>query len=134
MHSAIHFRVKSLFLAGIMQEQVLLVVSLLFGIAMLTMLSEKLKISYPILLVISGLLISLIPGIPAISLDPDLVFLIFLPPLLYAAAWNTAWRDFWKLRRPISLLSFGLVFFTSAAVAIVSNAIIPDFPLAFIFN
>jgi CPA1 family monovalent cation:H+ antiporter len=113
-----------------LQEQILLVVSLLFGIAMLTMLSEKLKISYPILLVISGLLISLIPGIPAISLHPDLVFLIFLPPLLYAAAWNTSWKDFWKLRRPISLLSFGLVFFTSAAVAIVSNAIIPDFSLA----
>ena len=113
-----------------LQEQLLLVISLLFGIAMLTMLSDKLKISYPILLVISGLLISLIPGIPAITLHPDLVFLIFLPPLLYAAAWNTSWKDFWKLKRPISLLAFGLVFFTSAAVAIVSHAIIPDFSLA----
>lgn len=113
-----------------LQEQILLVISLLFGIAMLTMLSEKLKIPYPILLVISGLLISLVPGIPSITLEPELVFLIFLPPLLYAAAWNTSWKDFWKLRRPISLLSFGLVIFTSAAVAIVSNAIIPDFSLA----
>jgi monovalent cation/hydrogen antiporter len=117
-------------LEGMLQEQILLVISLLFGIAMLTMLSQKLKISYPILLVISGLLISLIPGIPVITLHPDYVFLLFLPPLLYAAAWNTSWKDFWKLRRPISLLSFGLVFFTSAAVAIVSNAIIPDFSLA----
>lgn len=113
-----------------LQEQLLVVISLLFGIAMLTMLSQKLKISYPILLVISGLLISLVPGIPVITLHPDFVFLLFLPPLLYAAAWNTSWKDFWKLRRPISLLSFGLVFFTSAAVAIVSNAIIPDFSLA----
>lgn len=116
-----------------LQEQLLVVISLLFGIAMLTMLSEKLKMSYPILLVISGLLISLIPGMPVISLEPDLVFLIFLPPILYAAAWNTSWKDFWKLRRPISLLAFGLVIFTSAAVAVVSHAIIPDFSLAFGF-
>lgn len=114
-------------------DQLLVVISLLFGIAMLTMLSEKLRVSYPILLVVSGLLISLIPGMPSISLQPDLVFLIFLPPLLYAAAWNTSWKDFWKMRRAIGLLSFGLVIFTSAAVAIVSHAIIPDFTLAFGF-
>jgi CPA1 family monovalent cation:H+ antiporter len=116
-----------------MQDNLLLVISLFFGIAFLVMLSEKLKISYPILLVISGLLISLVPGIPSISLHPDIVFLIFLPPLLYAAAWNTSWSDFWKMKRPISLLAFGLVIFTSAAVAFVSNAIIPDFPLAYGF-
>ena len=116
-----------------LQDNILLVISLFFGIAFLVMLSEKLKVSYPILLVISGLLISLVPGIPSISLHPDLVFLIFLPPLLYAAAWNTSWSDFWKMKRPISLLAFGLVIFTSAAVAFVSNAIIPDFPLAYGF-
>lgn len=116
-----------------LQEDLLLVISLLLGIAILTMLSNKLKISYPILLVISGLIISLIPGMPVISMAPDLAFLIFLPPLLYAAAWNTSWNDFWKSRRPISLLAFGLVIFTSAAVALVSNAIIPNFPLAYGF-
>jgi CPA1 family monovalent cation:H+ antiporter len=115
------------------QEHLLLVISLLLGIALLSMLSAKLGVPYPILLVISGLLISIIPGIPAISLDPDLVFLIFLPPLLYAAAWNTSWSDFWKWKRPITLLAFGLVIFTSAAVALVSHAIIPGFPLAFGF-
>ena len=94
------------------------------------MLSSKLKIAYPIFLVIGGLLISLIPGIPHITLQPDLVFLIFLPPLLYAAAWNTSWNDFWKFRRPISLLGFGLVIFTSAAIAWISNILIPDFSLA----
>src|SRR5690349_23640320 len=113
------------------QDNLLLVLSLLFVISILTMISGKLKIAYPIFLVIGGLLISLVPGIPKISLHPDLVFLIFLPPLLYAAAWNTVWADFWKSKRPISLLAFGLVIFTSALVAIVSNAIIPDFPLAF---
>lgn len=113
-----------------LQDNLLLVLSLLFAISILTMLSGKLKIAYPIFLVISGLLISLIPGIPHISLQPDLVFLIFLPPLLYAAAWNTSWNDFWKFRRPIGLLGFGLVIFTSAAVAWVAHWLIPGFPLA----
>jgi CPA1 family monovalent cation:H+ antiporter len=118
---------------NLIQDNLLLILSLLFTITMLTMVSSKLKISYPIFLVIGGLLISLIPGIPDLSLHPDLVFLIFLPPLLYAAAWNTVWSDFWKFKRPISLLAFGLVIFTSALVAVVSNAIIPDFPLAYGF-
>jgi CPA1 family monovalent cation:H+ antiporter len=115
------------------QENLLLVLGLLFTISMLTMISGKLKISYPIFLVVAGLMISLIPGIPAISLKPDLVFLIFLPPLLYAAAWNTSWSDFWKSKRAITLLAFGLVIFTSAAVAFTAQLIIPGFPLAFGF-
>lgn len=115
------------------QDNLLLILSLLFTISILTMVSTRLKISYPIFLVIGGLLISLIPGIPTITLHPDLVFLIFLPPLLYAAAWNTSWNDFWEMRRPIGLLAFGLVIFTSAAVALVSHALIPDFPLAYGF-
>ncbi len=94
------------------------------------MLAGKLRISYPIFLVIAGLLISFIPGIPVISLDPELVFIIFLPPLLYAAAWNTSWKDFWLYKRPIVLLATGLVIFTSAAVAFAANAMIPDFSLA----
>ena len=112
------------------QDNLLLVLSLLFVISILTMLSGKLKIAYPIFLVIGGLLISLIPGIPTITLHPDLVFLIFLPPLLYAAAWNTSWNDFWRFKRPISLLGFGLVIFTSAAVAWTAHLLIPDFSLA----
>jgi len=119
--------------ANFIQDNLLLVLALLFTITMLTMVSSKLKISYPIFLVIGGLLISLFPGIPDVRLNPDLVFLIFLPPLLYSAAWNTVWTDFWKTRRPIGLLAFGLVIFTSTLVAILSHAIIPDFPLAYGF-
>jgi CPA1 family monovalent cation:H+ antiporter len=115
------------------QEQLLLVISLLFGVALLTILSNKLRISYPILLVIAGLIISLIPGVPPITLSPDLVFLIFLPPLLFSAAGHTSWNEFWKWKRPIFLLAFGLVIFTSVAVALVSRIIIPDFTLAFGF-
>jgi CPA1 family monovalent cation:H+ antiporter len=94
------------------------------------MLSEKLRISYPIFLVICGLIIGFIPRVLEITLEPELVFLIFLPPLLYSAAWNTSWKDFWGYKRAIGLLAFGLVIFTSFAVAVVSHLLIPDFSLA----
>lgn len=113
-----------------LENHLLLVLVLLFAVSMLAMLSEKLHISYPILLVISGLIISFIPGVPVIKMDPEIVFTIFLPPLLYSAAWNTAWSDFWQLRWPISTLAFGLVLFTAVAVALTANLIIPGFPLA----
>ena len=113
-----------------LQDNLLLIISLLFVVSMLSMLSDKLRISYPILLVIAGLGIGFIPGVPAITLNPDLVFIIFLPPLLYAAAWNTSWNDFWRFRRPIGLLAFGLVVFTATAIAFVSHAIIPGFTLS----
>jgi Na+/H+ antiporter len=113
-----------------LQDNLLLIISLLFVVSMLAMLSDKLRISYPIFLVIAGLLISLVPGIPDISLDPDIIFIIFLPPLLYAAAWNTSWHEFWRFRRGISMLAFGLVLFTALAVAGISHYMIPDFPLA----
>lgn len=113
-----------------LQNNVLLILSLLFVVSMLSMLSQKLKISYPIFLVVAGLLISLIPGTPTISLEPEIVFIIFLPPLLYSAAWYTSWNDFWTNRRPIGLLSIGLVIFTSAAIAFTAHAMIPGFSLA----
>jgi CPA1 family monovalent cation:H+ antiporter len=115
------------------QNHLLLVLSLLFTISMLAILSSKVKVSYPIFLVIAGLAISLIPGLPEIRVEPDFVFLIFLPPLLYAAAWNTSWNDFWKYKRPIGLLGFGLVIFTSAAVAVFAHWLIPGFPIAYGF-
>lgn len=94
------------------------------------MLAQKVKISYPIFLVVAGLGISYIPGIPAMSIDPEVIFLIFLPPLLYEAAWYTSWNDFWRWRRPISLLAFGLVIITSVAVAFLTSSLIPGFTLA----
>jgi len=113
-----------------MEEDLLLILTLLFLSSMLTMLSEKLRISYPIFLVLAGLLFSFVPGMPVVTLKPDLVFLIFLPPLLYAAAWNTSWKDFWLYKRPIIMLATGLVIFTSAGVAFTASALIPGFPLA----
>lgn len=111
-------------------NNVLLVMVLFFFMAMLFVLSQRLKISYPILLVIGGLGISLIPGAPVISIDPDIVFLVFLPPLLFEAAWYTNWNNFLKWRRSIFIMGFGLVFFTSLAIAYFSVSIIPGFTLA----
>jgi len=85
---------------------------------------------YPIFLVLCGLIIGFIPNVLDIILKPDLVFLIFLPPLLFSAAWNMSWKDFWNYQGHISLLGIGLVIFTSCAIAIVSHALIPGFSLA----
>ncbi len=113
-----------------LHHDLLLIFFLLIAMALLYMLSRKLNISYPILLVIGGLIISFIPGTPPVSLDPQVVFLLLLPPILFEAAWNTSWYDFWKWRRPISMQGFGLVIFTSLAIALVAEAYIPGFTLA----
>lgn len=98
--------------------------------AMLFMLSQRLKISYPIFLVIGGLVISLVPGMPRLNIDPDLVFLIFLPPLLFEAAWHSSWTELWKWKRSVLSLGFGLTLVTSLAIAFFSVNIIPGFTLA----
>jgi Na+/H+ antiporter len=108
----------------------LLILALFFAMALLYLLSQRWKISYPIFLVIGGLGISFIPGIPPINIDPDIVFLIFRPHLLFAAAWYTSWNEFWKWKRSILLLGFGLVLITSLAIAYFSVSIIPGFTLA----
>jgi Na+/H+ antiporter len=111
-------------------QNLLLILALFFAMALLYLLSQRLKISYPILLVIGGLIISLFPAVPNISVDPDIVFLIFLPPLLFEAAWYTSWNNFWKWKRSILSLGFGLTFVTSLAIAYFSVSIIPGFTLA----
>src|SRR4051812_19317959 len=99
-------------------------------VAALALLGRKLPIPSPILLVVSGLLVGLIPGLPRERLDPELVFLFFLPPLLYPAALFMPWRDFHANLRPISLLAIGLVLFTTVAVGYLANYFLPEFPLA----
>jgi len=111
-------------------DNLLLIIILLLVVSLLSMLSEKLRIPYPIFLVICGIMIGVIPDSFEIVLQPDLVFLIFLPPLLFSAAWNTSWKEFLKYRRAIGLLAIGLVIFTSFTVAVVSNLLIPGFTLA----
>jgi Na+/H+ antiporter len=112
------------------EETLLYVIALLFAVMLLVILGQKLRIAYPVFLVISGLLISLITGALRSGISPDLIFLIFLPPLLYEAAWFTSWPNFWKMRWPIGLHGFGLVIVTSVIVAFVSEKLVPRFTLS----
>jgi CPA1 family monovalent cation:H+ antiporter len=84
-------------------------------------LANRIRIPYPILLVCGGLVLGLQPWAPPVTLDPQLVFLLFLPPLLYAGAFRTEWEDFRTHIRAISMLAVGLVIFTAAAVAAVAH-------------
>jgi len=113
-----------------MHENLLLVLGLLFVVMLLVMLAHKIRVAYPIFLVLAGLGIGFTPVIPALKLDPELIFLIFLPPLLYEAAWYTSWKEFKRWKKGIALLAFGLVFLTSLVVAYAAHSYIPGFTLA----
>jgi monovalent cation/hydrogen antiporter len=117
-------------------QNVTIVVVLLFAIAFLAVLSARFKFPFPIILVLSGIVISLIPGLPEITLNPEVVFLIFLPPLLYGAAFNTSWHEFKAALRPIGMASIGLVFFTTGLVGVTAHYLIPglDWPFAFLLG
>ena len=100
---------------------------LLFFVVAFGMLAKKLQTPHPIVLVIGGLLLSFVPGIPKISLNPDIVFFVVLPPLLYSAAWLTSWREFSHNLVSILLLAFGLVTFTVAGVSYACHWFLPGF-------
>ena len=105
-----------------------LLLTFVFGLGLL---ARRLAVPYPILFVIGGLFIGFIPILPnRLALDPDLIFFLFLPPLLYIQAVYTSWRDFRFYLRPILLLAIGLVVATTVIVAYVAHWFIPDFPLA----
>jgi Na+/H+ antiporter len=117
-------------------EHMEIILILLAVIACLAPLADKIKIPFPVVLVTVGLLIGFIPGIPPLKLAPDVVFLIFLPPLLYEAAFNTSWHDLKKERRTILFLSVRMVFFTMAILAVIIHYSMPGFtwPLAFLLG
>src|SRR5215469_8259069 len=96
-------------------------VGMLLVVAALALLARKLHIPYPILFVIGGLLLGFVPGIPRVHLNPELVFVFFLPPLLYPAALFTSWRDLRMNIRPILLLALGLVLATTICIALLAH-------------
>ena len=108
-------------------ENMATVIILLAVVTALAEVTDKIKIPYPILLVLAGIGIGLLPGLPRIVLHPEVVFLIFLPPILYAGAWTTSWIDFKKAKRPITLLATGCVIFTTCAVAWIAHEFISGF-------
>src|SRR2546429_6734114 len=95
----------------------LIALALLVLVVAFAVLAQKIKTPYPIVLVTAGLALSFVPGIPKVQLNPEVVFLVVLPPLLYNGAWKMSWRDFQRNFVSIFMLAVGLVAFTAAGVA-----------------
>jgi Na+/H+ antiporter len=111
------------------------VFGLLVGIVAFAFLANLLRVPYPITLVLGGTVIGFIPGVPSVELDPELVLLIFLPPLLYGAAFFTSLRDLRRNARAIAFLAIGLVLGTMAAVAVIAHYVIGlDWDVAFVLG
>jgi CPA1 family monovalent cation:H+ antiporter len=104
--------------------------AMIAAIVLLQMWATRLRIAYPILLVVAGLLVSFIPGLPTVKVDPDLIFFLFLPPLLFEASWTISFKEMKKWWRIIGSFAFLVVFFTALSVALVANYFIPGFTLA----
>src|SRR4051812_43923426 len=98
-----------------------LLISLFAAVAALAYLATRLRVPYPIFLMLGGLALSFIPNLPRVPRAPEFIFLLILPPILYYAGLMTSWRDFKANKRPIGLLAFGLVLFTTALVAVAAH-------------
>ncbi len=100
------------------------------AVVLLEMWATKLRIAYPVLLVVAGLVVSFIPNLPVVRINPDLIFFIFLPPLLFEASWSISFKEMKKWWRIITSFAFLVVFFTALSVALVTNYYIPGFTIA----
>jgi Na+/H+ antiporter len=113
-----------------MESTFLLFLFLLLIVIGIIMIAQKIRVAYPVLLVLAGLLISFIPGLPTIELKPEIIFIIFFPPLLYEAAWVLSFRELFKWRRIILSFAFIVVFITAISVAFTAYWFIPGFTMA----
>jgi monovalent cation/hydrogen antiporter len=112
--------------SGIHSTELVLLLLMIFVTALAAM-AKRWQTPYPIVLVIGGLVLSLFPHVPHVELNPDMVFLVILPPLLFSAAYETSWRDFRFNLLSITMLAIGLVGFTVAGVAFAAPWILPGF-------
>jgi monovalent cation/hydrogen antiporter len=110
-----------------------LILGLMVAVAALSTVARLINVPYPILLVLGGLALSLIPGMPEVDLDPDLVLVLFLPPLLYAAAFFSSLRDLKRDLRSITMTAVGLVVVTAVGVAVIAHTLIDGMPWAAAF-
>ena len=117
-------------------ENYSIVLFILFIVIGLSALADKVKIPYPILLIIAGIGVGFIPSLPDIELNPEIVFLIFLPPLLYDAAFNISYKEFRTNINTIGTLSVSLVFITALGIAVAAHYMIPQmtWPLSFVLG
>lgn len=103
-------------------------IAFLAVIAVVNLFGQRLRAPVPVLLALAGALLSFVPGLPRVELDPDLILVVFLPPLLYSDAFDTSWIDFRRWLRPILSLAFGLVAFTILVVGLVAHRFLPHLP------
>ncbi|MDQ4035389.1 MAG: cation:proton antiporter, partial [Chloroflexota bacterium] len=105
-----------------------LILLLLAVVAAVTLLAERIGVPYPILMVVAGLALGALPAevVPRVELEPDLVLILFLPPILFSAAFFLSPRELWRNLRPISMLAVGLVLTTTLAVAAVTMILAPQ--------
>lgn len=111
-------------------DQLALFFVLLVGAVVSVPVGERLKLPAPVLMTLLGIALALPGFVPNVEIPPELILPLLLPPLLYAAVRRTSWRQFTANLRPILLLAVALVFVTTAAVAVVANAIVPGLPIA----
>ena len=112
---------------GATEAAELIFVFLLIAVVGFAALARKIRLPYPIVLVLAGLAVGFVPGTPRIALDPDVIFYVVLPPLVYAAAWQTSWREFSYNLVSVISLAIGLVGLTVAGVALGAPFILPGF-------
>jgi Na+/H+ antiporter len=112
---------------------VIFILAIMIG---LSAIADKVKLPYPILLIIGGIGVGFVPSIPNIALNPEIVFLLFLPPLLYDAAFNISYQTFKTNINTIGTLAISLVFITASGIAIIAHYLIPGmtWPLAFVLG
>lgn len=113
-----------------MHQQLPFLLALVAAIVLIEMLANRLRVAYPVLLVVAGLGISFIPGLPPMRIDPDMIFFIFLPPLLFSAAWGVSFKEMKKWWRIIGSFAFLVVLFSAFAVALLASQLMPGFTLA----
>ena len=106
------------------------IVAVVLSVVIVTALADRLRTSPPLILIVAGIVISFIPGVPEYQLSPELVLIGILPPLLYSGAYNTSFIDFRANRRSLGMLSIGLVIFTTIIVGYVAWYLLPGLPLA----
>jgi Na+/H+ antiporter len=116
-----------------MDERELLLLMLMLAVGGLSVLAGVVRVPYPIVLVLGGLVLGFVPGVPPAELPPDLVLVLFLPPLLFQEAFSFSPRELRANARPIALLAVGLVLATTTAVAAVAHALVPGLPWAAAF-
>lgn len=117
-------------------ENYSIVIFIMAVMIILSALADRIRIPYPVLLIIAGIAVGFVPSLPNISLDPEIVFLVFLPPLLYDAAFNISFKEFKTNLNTISTLAISLVFITASGIAVVAHYLIPGmtWPLSFVLG